>query len=61
MKRIKLDGKVFSGRGEGKKFIELPWVKRQIIKKLGFKPYLGTLDVKLTEKSAKKRKILDHK
>jgi len=59
LKRIKLKGTVFSGGGEGKKFIELPWVKRQITEKLGFTPYPGTLNVKLTEKSAKQRKLIE--
>jgi riboflavin kinase len=58
LKRIKLKGIVFSGGGDGKKFIELPWVKRQITEKLGFTPYPGTLNVKLTEESLKKRKML---
>jgi riboflavin kinase len=59
LKRIKLNGTVFSGGGDGKKFMELPWVKRQITEKLGFTPYPGTLNVKLTEKSAKQRKLLE--
>ena len=59
MKRIKLKGTVFSGGGDGKKFMELPWVKRQITKKLGFTPYLGTLNVRLTEDSLKQKKLLE--
>ena len=59
MKRIKLSGTVFSGGGEGKKFLELQWVKRQITEKLGFVPYSGTLNVKLSEESAKRRKLLE--
>ncbi len=59
MKRIELNGKVFSSRGEGKKFLELPWVKRQIKQKLGFKPYPGTLNVKLSEESVKRKKLLE--
>jgi riboflavin kinase len=58
LKRIKLKGIVFSGGGDGKKFMELPWVKWQITEKLGFTPYPGTLNVKLTEESLKKRKML---
>jgi riboflavin kinase len=56
---MKLSGKVFSGRGEGEKFLELPWVKLQIKEKLGFTPYLGTLNVRLSEESAKRRKLLE--
>jgi len=59
LKRIELNGKVFSSRGEGKKFLELPWVKRQIKQKLGFTPYPGTLNVKLSEESAKRKKLLE--
>ena len=59
MKRIELNGKVFSSRGEGKKFLELPWVKRQIKQKLGFTPYPGTLNVMLSEESVKRKKMLE--
>ena len=59
LKRIKLSGTVFSGGGEGKKFLDLPWVNRQIEKKLGFVPYPGALNVSLSEESAKRRKLLE--
>jgi riboflavin kinase len=59
LKKIKLSGKVFSGQGRGEKFLELPWVKRQIKAKLGFTPYNGTLNIKLSEESAKRRKLLE--
>ena len=59
MKKIKLSGKVFSGRGEGEKFLELPWVKQQVKEKLGFIPYHGTLNIMLSEESAKRRKLLE--
>jgi riboflavin kinase len=59
LKKIKFSGKVLSGRGEGEKFLELPWVKRQIEEKLGFTPYHGTLNIRLSEKSAKQRKLLE--
>ena len=47
-KEIVLKGKVVSGSGKGKHFVNLPWVKRQIKMKLGFNPYIGTLNVKLS-------------
>jgi len=50
---------VFSGRGEGEKFLELPWVKQQVKEKLGFVPYHGTLNVRLSEESARRRKLLE--
>lgn len=59
MKRIELNGEVFSSRGEGKKFLELPWVKRQIKQKLGFTPYPGTLNVRLSEEGVKRKKLLE--
>jgi riboflavin kinase len=59
LKKLKLSGKVFSGRGEGEKFLELPWVKRQLKEKLGFVPYYGTLNVRLSEESAKRRQLLE--
>ena len=59
MKRIELNGKVFSSRGEGKNFLELPWVKQQIKQKLGFTPYHGTLNVMLSEESVKRKKLLE--
>ncbi|MEM3641470.1 MAG: DUF120 domain-containing protein [Candidatus Bathyarchaeia archaeon] len=51
-------GKVFSGKGEGAKFIQLPWVTRQISEKLGFIPYPGTLNVKLSQESLMLKNIL---
>lgn len=39
--------------------MELPWVKRQTTEKLGFTPYLGTLNLKLTKETAKQRKLLE--
>ena len=59
MKKIKFNGIVFSGGGEGKKFIEIPWAKQQIEEKLGFTPYLGTLNVKLSAANVKRRNILE--
>ena len=50
---------MFTGTGEGKKYLELPWVKRQIEEKLGFTPYLGTLNLLLSKENAKRRKLLE--
>ena len=58
MKKINFSGEVFAGRGEGKKYIELQWVKKQIQAKLGFTPYPGTLNLKLLKESANRRKLL---
>jgi riboflavin kinase len=58
--RIVFEGTVFSGEGRGKKFVELPWFRQQVEEKLGFSPYLGTLNLRLTEKEAKKRILLEN-
>ncbi|MEM3054151.1 MAG: DUF120 domain-containing protein, partial [Candidatus Bathyarchaeia archaeon] len=55
---ICLKGKVFSGTGEGAKFMELPWVKKQMEEKLGFAPYPGTLNIKLSKDEVKLKKLL---
>ena len=60
MGKIIFKGTVFSGTGEGRKFIDLPWVKRQIQEKLGFTPYSGTLNIRLSKESAKQKKLLDN-
>jgi len=56
--KIVFKGTVFSGKGEGRKFIDLPWVKGQIEEKLGFAPYLGTLNICLSKESVKQKKLL---
>ena len=58
-KILVVKGKVFSGSGEGAKFIELPWVRKQIAEKLGFIPYLGTLNIKLAKDGVKVKKLLE--
>jgi riboflavin kinase len=52
-------GTVFSGGGNGKKFLEMPWVKRQIEEKLSFTPYLGTLNLRLTGENTQRRSLLE--
>lgn len=49
---IVLKGNVFSGNKRGKLFVDLLWVKKQINEKLGFNPYIGTLNLHLTNKTA---------
>jgi riboflavin kinase len=44
---IELFGRVFSGKGEGRLFTSLPWVRHQIREKLGFHPYPGTLNLEV--------------
>jgi riboflavin kinase len=57
--QIFFEGTVFSGKGRGKKFVELPWFKRQVEEKLGFSPYPGTLNLLLTDKNVENRRLLE--
>lgn len=59
MRILRIIGIVFSGKGEGAKFIELPWVKKQITEKLGFSPYRGTLNIELVKEEFEKRALLE--
>ena len=59
LREIVFKGTVFSGNGEGRKFINLPWVKRQIQEKLGFTPYPGTLNIRLTRESVLQKDKLE--
>ncbi len=59
MKTLRIKGIIFSGKGEAARFIELPWVKRQIVEKLGFTPYRGTLNIELTKEEFEKRALLE--
>ena len=45
---VTLEGTVFTGLGEGAYYISKEIYKKQFIEKLGFDPYPGTLNLKLT-------------
>jgi riboflavin kinase len=45
---ITLEGALFSGLGEGAYYITREGYRKQFIEKLGFDPYPGTLNIKLT-------------
>lgn len=45
---LTVEGEVFTGLGEGAYYITKNGYKRQFIAKLGYKPYPGTLNLKLT-------------
>ncbi|MFW6110482.1 MAG: DUF120 domain-containing protein [Thermoproteota archaeon] len=45
---LTLEGVVFTGMGEGAYYISKQHYRRQFIEKLGFDPYPGTLNLKLT-------------
>ena len=44
---MRIKGTVSTGKHGGTKYTTLDWVKKQIEQKLGFKPYPGTLNLKL--------------
>lgn len=48
-----INGIVASGLGEGKPFLSMQQYNAQIMKKLGFAPFEGTLNIKFDEKAAK--------
>lgn len=58
MQTVTLQGKVISGQGGGTKFLSLPWVQEQITEKLGFKPFQGTLNLRLNEESIQAKREL---
>ncbi len=45
---VTLEGKVFTGLGEGAYYVTKEHYRQQIVEKLGFEPYPGTLNVKLS-------------
>jgi len=45
---ITLEGVVFTGLGEGAYYVTREYYRKQFIEKLGFDPYPGTLNLKLT-------------
>ncbi len=50
-KELVFKGKVSSGSKQGKIFVSLPWVKKQIKTKLGFDPFIGTLNLRVINKT----------
>lgn len=58
---VTLEGVVFSGLGEGAYYIRQDGYRKQFIEKLGFDPYPGTLNVRLTsEYDIKTRQELEN-
>ncbi len=52
---VELRGTITSGMGEGRHYISLPGYMRQFEDKLGYEPFLGTLNVELDEESVRER------
>ena len=59
LSEIRFSGKLISGGGEGRKYVELEWVKQQVKDKLGFDPYPGTLNLRLDSENVKRRVVLE--
>lgn len=51
MTTITIEGTVVTGEGNGRKFMELDWVTRQIEDKMCFSPYPGTLNLIFSEEN----------
>jgi len=56
---LTVEGEVFSGLGEGAYYVSQPVYLRQFQKRLGFTPFLGTLNVRLKKKHLKDRSLMD--
>jgi riboflavin kinase len=51
LRSVVITGEVFTGLGEGAYYVSLNGYRAQIIERLGFDPYPGTLNLKLTDPS----------
>ena len=56
---IEFEGEVISGLFEGAYYISKEGYHRQIVEKLGFEPFPGTLNVKITEEDYDRRRRLE--
>ena len=56
---LSLEGEVIDGLGEGRYYVSVPGYVSQFIEKLGFEPFPGTLNIRLTPESIVIRKKAD--
>lgn len=56
---VELSGTVTSGMGEGRHYISLPGYMEQFEDRLGYEPFLGTLNVELTTESVRARSAME--
>jgi len=61
IEKLVITGKIVSGAGEGAYFTQIGWVQQQCYEKLGFKPYPGTLNLKISEEFLPAIQLLDQK
>lgn len=59
IERVIIRGRVFSGLGEGRYYVSLEGYFKQFEEKLGFKPYPGTLNIKIPKEQMFFRAKLD--
>lgn len=57
--KVCITGKVMSGVGEGKYYVSLDGYRKQFIEKLGFDPYPGTLNLRISKEQMYFRRLLD--
>lgn len=50
IQKIRVKGRLFSGLGKGRNFVGIDWVVSGIKELMGFEPYLGTLNLQISEK-----------
>jgi len=58
-KTLTLTGRVFTGLGEGGYYVDQPQYRKQFQRYLGFRPYPGTLNLRLTPSQMAKKKELE--
>jgi len=58
-KELVLEGELFSGLGEGAYYIHQSGYRKQFIKKLGYDPFPGTLNIRLDKRFLRERSLLD--
>ncbi len=58
---VRLEGYVFTGLGEGSYYLQIPHYAREFGEKLGFKPYPGTLNLRLLGKEHVFRRLMVEK
>jgi len=58
---VKLEGSVFTGLGEGAYYLQIPHYAREFEEKLGFRPYPGTLNIRLSGRDQVLRRLMVEK
>ncbi len=58
-RELSMRGKVFSGLAEGSYYMSLEGYRKQFRSKLGFDPYPGTLNLRITKEDLDERRLLE--